>query len=153
MNHYNIRIDGELSSKTFTYNELEEMGVFRLDANSLVGFEVKNTQEVYFVPINSYNFPERQSNTQSYSVDEFGQIHMANRRVNVPRQEIYTGPTPSSIDSSSSSDAWATTLKVLGTIAILAIVIAILVNLGSSIWTAGVMAAGVYLLKMIWNND
>ena len=41
MDRYHIRIDGEQSTDSYTYQELVDMGLFELDANDLDGIEVK----------------------------------------------------------------------------------------------------------------
>ena len=75
MNQYHIRIDGEQSTDSYTYQELVEMGIFDLDNDSLNGIEVKKTTKANFTPLKSYCFLERQSSDSSYYVDEYGQIH------------------------------------------------------------------------------
>lgn len=77
MNQYHIRIDGDQSTDSYTYQELVDMGLFELDADSLNGIEEKTTKP-NFTPLKSYCFPERQSNESSYYVDEYDQIHRKN---------------------------------------------------------------------------
>lgn len=78
MNQYHIRIDGEQSTDSYTYQKLVDMGLFELDADSLNGIEVKKTTKPNFSPLKSYCFPEWQSNESSYYVDEYGQIYRKN---------------------------------------------------------------------------
>ncbi len=78
MNQYHIRIDGEQSTDSYTYQELVDMGLFELDADGLNDIEVKKTTKPNFTPFKSYYFPERQSKESSYYVDKYGQIHRKN---------------------------------------------------------------------------
>lgn len=75
MNRYHIRIDGEQSAGSYTYQELVDMGLFELDANDLDGIEVKKITKPNFTSLRSYYFPEKQNTEGFYYVDEFGQIH------------------------------------------------------------------------------
>ena len=75
MDQYHIRIDGEQSIDSYTYQELVDMGLFDLDADSLNGIEIKKTTKSNFTPLKSYYFPECQSYGNSYYVNKYEQIH------------------------------------------------------------------------------
>lgn len=175
MNQYHIRIDGEQSTDSYTYQELVDMGLFELDADSLNGIEVKKTTKTNFTPLKSYCFPERQSNESSYYVDEYGQIHRKNTsqrndhngayvdeygqivRPNSPDSSSSSSSSTSSSSSSSSpnyssnNDGWETFWRVIGTIIIIAIVIAIIAGTGGIATPVAFGAA--YALRAIWKDS
>lgn len=175
MNQYHIRIDGEQSTDSYTYQELVDMGLFELDADSLNGIEVKKTTKPNFTPLKSYCFPERQSNESSYYVDEYGQIHRKNTsqrndhngayvdeygqivRPNSPDSSSSSSSSTSSSSSSSSpnyssnNDGWETFWRVIGTIIIIAIVIAIIAGTGGIATPVAFGAA--YALRAIWKDS
>lgn len=178
MNQYHIRIDGEQSTDSYTYQELVDMGLFELDADSLNGIEVKKTTKPNFTPLKSYCFPERQSNESSYYVDEYGQIHRKNTsqrndhngayvdefgqivRPNSPSRSSSSSSSSTSTSSSSSSsspnyssnnDGWETFWRVIGTIIIIAIVIAIIAGTGGIATPVAFGAA--YALRAIWKDS
>ena len=176
MNQYHIRIDGEQSTDSYTYLELVDMGLFELDADSLNGIEVKKTTKPNFTPLKSYCFPERQSNESSCYVDEFGQIHRRNASQSNDHNGAYvdefgqsvrpnrsSGSSSSSTRYSSSSsghnyssnkDGWetfCTFLRVIVTIVIIAIVIAIIVETGGIATPAAVGA--FFALRAIWKDS
>ena len=175
MNQYHIRIDGEQSTDSYTYQELVDMGLFELDADSLNGIEVKKTTKPNFTPLKSYCFPERQSNESSYYVDEYGQIHRKNTsqrndhngayvdeygqivRPNSPDSSSSSSSSTSSSSSSSSpnyssnNDGWETFWRVIGTIIIIAIVIAIIAG---TVGIATPVAFGAaYAIRAIWKDS
>ena len=89
MERYHIRIDGEQSTDSYTYQELVDMGLFELAANDLDGIEVKKITKPNFTPLRSYCFSEKQKTEGSYYVDEFGQIHRRTTRENNNLDDAY----------------------------------------------------------------
>lgn len=181
MNQYHIRIDGEQSTNSYTYQELVDMGLFELDADSLNGIEIKKTTKSNFTPLKSYCFPERQSNENSYYVDEYGQIHRRNisprnnhngsyvdefGQIVRPNSSSSTSSNNSSNSTNSSSsnsnntasgEGWKIFFKVLGTIIVLAIGISIAIaiaNAGGGKFLVAIPIVAVYwILKLIWGWD
>lgn len=169
MNRYHIRIDGEQSADSYTYQELVDMGLFELDSENLSGVEVKKATNKVFKPFESFSFPERQSNKSSYYVDEYGQIHRgdaassssSSTSPSFPSSSGSTNtsssglssPTPSSSssNSTSNSDGWDIFWRIIGTILVLAIGIPILINVGEGFWSYVVGAVGYFILKSIWD--
>lgn len=169
MNQYHIRIDGEQSADSYTYQELVDMGLFELDAENLSGIEVKKATNKVFKPFESFSFPERQSNKSSYYVDEYGQIHRgdadsSSSSSTSPSSPSSSGstntsssglssptPTSSSSNSTSSNDDWDIFWRIIGTILVLAIGIPILINVGEGFWSYVVGAVGYFILKSIWD--
>lgn len=176
MNQYNIRIDGEQTPDSYTYQELVEMGIFDLDNDSLNGIEVKKTTKANFTPLKSYCFPERQSNESSYYVDEYGQIHRRNSsqsndhngayvdefgqivRPNSPSSSSSSSTSTNSSSTSSSgstyssgSDGWTTFWRIIGTIIVIGLVIAI--SAGTSGYGTPIAVGGYYALRAIWNDN
>ena len=168
MNQYHIRIDGEQSTDSYTYQELVDMGLFELDKENLNGIEVKKTTNKIFEPIKSFCFPERQSNESSYHIDEYGQIHRGPASSSVPNNSTSsttssssststtsssTGSsnTPSSSSSSSNDDndmLW----RIVVTIVVLAIGIPVLVNVGlEGFWGYAVVVVSYFILGSIWD--
>ena len=169
MNRYHIRIDGEQSADSYTYQELVDMGLFELDSENLSGVEVKKATNKVFKPFESFSFPERQSNKSSYYVDEYGQIHRgdaassssSSTSPSFPSSSGSTNtsssglssPTPSSSssNSTSNSDGWDIFWRIIGTILVLVIGIPIIVNIGEGFWSYVVGAVGYFILKSIWD--
>lgn len=176
MNHYHVRIDGEQSTGSYTYKELVDMGLFELDADSLKGIEVKKTTKPNFTPLKSYCFPERQSNESSYYVDEYGQIHRRNSsqsndhngayvdefgqivRPNSPSSSSSSSTSTNSSSTSSSgstyssgSDGWTTFWRIIGTIIVIGLVIAI--SAGTNGYGTPIAVGGYYALRAIWNDN
>lgn len=104
MNQYHIRIDGEQSTDSYTYQELVDMGLFELDADSLNGIEIKKTTNSNFIPLKSYCFPERQSNENSYYVNEYGQIQRRNISPNNNHNGSYVDEFGQIVRSTSSNN-------------------------------------------------
>lgn len=174
MNQYHIRIDGEQSTNSYTYQELVDMGLFELDADGLDGIEVKNTTKSYFTPFKSFCFPEHQSNESSYYVDEYGQIHRKNQSQNngyvdefgqIVRSTGYThssSDTSSSIHTSSSSSSSSSSNstsnsdisgRIIGTILVLVIGIPILINVGfEGFWGSVIFVVGSMIIWGIWDK-
>ena len=181
MNQYHIRIDGKQSTDSYTYQELVDMGLFELDADSLNGIEVKKTTKPNFTPLKAYRFPERQSNKSSYYgqihrrgasqsnehngayVDEFGQIVRPNSPSRSSSSSSNSTSTSSSSTSSSGSnyssgsDGWTTFWRIIGTIIVVAIAAPIAVAIadsgGGKFLVAIPIMIGYWILKAIWNWD
>lgn len=176
MNQYHIRIDGEQSTDSYTYQELVEMGIFDLDNDSLNGIEVKKTTKANFTPLKSYCFLERQSSDSSYYVDEYGQIHRERPSQNSSNNGAYVDeygqivrPNNSGSDSSTNSsstntntsstgstyssndDGWDTFWRVVGSIVVIGIVIAIIAGTGGIATPIAFGAA--YALRAIWKDS
>lgn len=179
MNQYHIRIDGEQSTDSYTYQELVDMGLFELDADSLNGIEVKKTTKPNFMPLKSYCFPERQSNESSYCVDEYGQIHRGNAsqsnehngayidefgQIVRPNRPSHSSPrsssststsssssSPSSSNYSSGDDGWTIFWKIVGTIIVIGLVIAIAASTKG--YGTPIALGGYYALRSIWNDN
>ena len=170
MNKYHIRIDGKQSTNSYTYQELEGMGLFELDADSLNGIEVKKVTNKVFKPLKSYCFLERQSNESSYSVDEYGQstnkngvyvdeygqIVRSNNSTSSLSSSTSSSSTPSS-NNSSSSDGRTNFGKIIGTIVVLIIGFAIasaIADAGGGKWIIAIpLIIGYWILKAIWDWD
>lgn len=173
MNQYHIRIDGEQATDSYTYKELVDMGVFELDAYRLNGIDVKKTTKPNFTPLKSYCFPERQSNESSYYVNEYDQIHVRNAsqsndnngayvdefgqivRPNSPNCSSSSSTSTSHSSSSSSasnyssgSDGWITFWKIIGTIIVIGLVIAI--SVGTSGYGTPIAVGAYCALRAIW---
>lgn len=152
------------------------MGLFELDADSLKGIEVKKTTKPNFTPLKSYCFPERQSNESSYYVDEYGQIHRRNSsqsndhngayvdefgqivRPNSPSSSSSSSTSTNSSSTSSSgstyssgSDGWTTFWRIIGTIIVIGLVIAI--SAGTNGYGTPIAVGGYYALRAIWNDN
>lgn len=155
------------------------MGLFELDADSLNGIEVKKITKPNFTPLKSYCFPERQSNESSYYVDEYGQIHRRNSsqsndhngayvdefgqivRPNSPSSSSSSSSSSTSTNSSSTSssgstyssgsDGWTTFWRIIGTIIVIGLVIAI--SAGTSGYGTPIAVGGYYALRAIWNDN
>ena len=152
------------------------MGLFELDKVDLNGIEVKKTTNKIFKPIKSFCFPERQSNEKSSYVDEYGQIHRKNPNKNSSINGAYVDEygqivrpsnsgsgssiTPSSTNTSGSSsstnysyndDSWKTFWRVVGTIMVIGLVIAI--SAGTNGYGTPIAAGGYYVLRAIWKDN
>lgn len=155
------------------------MGLFELDADGSNGIEVKKTTKTNFSPLKSYCFPECQSKDSSNYVDEYGQIHRNNAskrndyngayvdefgqiiRPNSSKRSSSSSSSSTSSSSSSTSpnyssnnDGWetfCTFLRVIATIVIVALVIAIIVGTGG---IATPTVAGAYFaIRAIWDDN
>lgn len=179
MNRYYIRIDGEQSAGTFTYQELVDMGLFELDSNSLDGIEVKEITTPNFSPLILYCFPELQTIESSDCIDEYGQIHRNTSNQNSGHNGAYVdefgqiirpnssgsslsntsnstnsssnSPSSSGSGYSSSSDGWTTFWRIIGTIMVIGLVIAI--SVGTSGFGIPIIGGGYLALKAIWNDN
>lgn len=181
MNKYHIRIDGIESQGSFTYQELVDMGLFLLPERGLNGIEVKKTTNKVFKPLKQFYFPESLSNEDSYSVDEYGQIHRKEKkkkkqegayvdeygqivRPNAQRsrssstttRSAYTNSSTSSnvsSNNSSNSNDDGITGKVCVTLIVLAIVIPIVVDMLDTEWCILPIFVAYLVLKWIWGWD
>lgn len=169
MNQYHIRIDGEQSADSYTYQELVDMGLFELDADNVNGIEVKKAKNKVFKPFKSFSFPERQSNKSSYYIDEYGQIHRgkttpSSSSSTLPSSPSYSGsintsssglssPTPSSSssNSTSNSDGWDIFWRMIVTIIIVGLVIVI--SVVTSGYATPLAVGGYYALRAIWKDS
>ena len=167
MNQYHIRIDGEQSTDSYTYQQLVDMGLFELGKENLNGIEVKKTTNKIFEPIKSFCFPERQSNESSYHIDEYGQIHRGPASSSVPNNSTSsttsssssasttsssTGSSIPSSSSSSSNDDNDMLWRIIVTIVVLAIGIPVLVNVGlEGFWGYAVVVVSYFILGSIWD--
>lgn len=164
MNQYHIRIDGEQSTDSYTYQELVDMGLFELDKENLNGIEVKKTTNKIFEPIKSFCFPERQSNESSYHIDEYGQIHRGPASSSVPNNSTSSSSsasttssstgssnTPSSSSSSSNDDndmLW----RIIATIIVLVVGIFIIANVGlEGFWGSLIFVVAGCIIFSIWD--
>lgn len=166
-------MDGQLMPNSYTYTELEAMGVFEFD-----DIEVKQTIKSNWTNIHSYYFPEKVASSE-IAVDEYGQVYRQSTSVPVQNhyrideygQVIRTGyDSPSSSSSSSSSTRTSTSSssssnsstynsssndntvwKVLGTIVVIIICIAIAV--GTNGYGTPLAFGGYYAIRGIWNKD
>ncbi len=172
MNRYHIRIDGEQSTGSYTYQELVDMGLFDLGADGINGIEIKKVTKPNFTPLRSYCFPEKQNDSSSYYVDEYGQIHRNNSTENNdqsayvdeygqivrPNTDTSSSTTTSSSNNttsstssnySSSGDGWATFWKIIGSIIVIGLVIAIAA--GTNGYGTPIAYGGYLALKAIWD--
>lgn len=164
MNQYHIRIDGEQSTDSYTYQELVDMGLFELDKENLNGIEVKKTTNKIFEPIKSFCFPERQSNESSYHIDEYGQIHRRPASSSVPNNSTSSttssstsassgtgsNSSPSSSSSSSNDDndiLW----RIIATIIVLVVGIFIIANVEEGFWGYAISTVVVVVFYWIWD--
>lgn len=168
MNRYNVKIDGEISPNSYTYQELEDLGIFEFDE-----IEIKQTNKQSWTPLTSFYFPEKHDS--SINIDEYGQVHLKNN-TDTPKYKIdefgqiirtehentssnnssqtstssSSGSNNSSNYSSSSDDGWNTFWKVIGTIIVVGICIAIAA--GTNGYGTPVVVGGYYACKAIWDN-
>lgn len=167
MNRYNVKIDGEISPNSYTYQELEDLGIFEFDE-----IEIKQTNKQNWTPLTSYYFPEKQDS--NIDIDEYGQVHLRTNNGDTPKYKIdefgqiirtdhentssnnssQTSTSSSSRNpsnySSSSDDGWNTFWKVVGTIIVIGICIAIAACTNG--YGTPVAAIGAYACKAIWND-
>lgn len=167
MNQYHIRIDGEQSTDSYTYQQLVDMGLFELGKENLNGIEVKKTTNKIFEPIKSFCFPERQSNESSYHIDEYGQIHRGPASSSVPNNSTSsttsssssasttsssTGSSIPSSSSSSSNDDNDMLWRIIATIIVLVIGILILTNVGlEGFWGSLIFVVAGCIIFSIWD--
>ena len=183
MNQYYIKIDGLQANETYTYQELVDMGLFELDAN---GIEVRNVTEVNFTPLRSYHFIERNvTNNSSFHVDkfdhkpssytgrnsayvdEYGQIVRPNgssssasnttNATSANNSSSNTSSSSANSNNSSSNNDGELFLRIVGSIAVVAIGLWILFAMADAdvgdFWSLIPMGIGYYILKQIWGWD
>lgn len=167
MNQYHIRIDGEQSTDSYTYQELVDMGLFELDKENLNGIEVKKTTNKIFEPIKSFCFPERQSNESSYHIDEYGQIHRGPASSSVPNNSTSSTTSSSSSTSTTSSSTGASNTpsssssssnddndmlwRIIATIIVLVVGIFIIANVEEGFWGYAISTVVVVVFYWIWD--
>lgn len=158
MSRYYVRIDGQETPKSYSYGELKSMGVLDFD-----DIQIRKALDNNWYSAKYYNFPEA-SSTPEVTVDEFGQIHNSKQRDNIQIDEfgqirgITTGSSGNSssvntssrsTSSSSSSDDGVTTFfRVIGTIALIAIGIALV----ASGYGAPAAIGCAYGIRQIWKD-
>ena len=175
MNRYYVRIDGQETPKSYSYEELRSMGVLDFD-----DIQIRKTLDSTWYSAKYYNFPES-SPTPDIEIDEYGQIRNSPSRNNIQIDEfgqirgVTTSSSSSSTSSSSSSnsssssssfsesskssgsssssssssgDGVANFFRVIGTIALIAIGIALV----SSGYGAPVAVACAYGIREIWKD-
>lgn len=157
MNRYYVKIDDQEAPESYTYEELRSMGILDFD-----DIQVRKMLDSNWSSAKYYNFPEsvsaprigineygqiqNSSLQNNIQIDEFGQI----RGVTTSSSSIPTDTnTNNSSDSSISSDEGvATFFRVVGSIALIALGIALVVS-GYGSPFAFACAYGVHL---IWKN-
>lgn len=161
MNRYYVKIDGQEAPESYTYEELRSMGVLDFD-----DIQVRKMLDSKWYSAKYYNFPES-SSTPDIEIDEYGQIRNSPSRNNIQIDEFgqIRGVTTSSSSSpsrssssnssyssssssSSSSDGVANFFRVIGTIALIAVGIALV----SSGYGAPVAIACAYGIREIWKD-
>ena len=145
MNRYYVKIDGQEAPESYTYEELRSMGVLDFD-----DIQVRKMLDSKWYSAKYYNFPES-SSTPDIEIDEYGQIRNSPSRNNIQIDEfgqIRGVTTSSSSSSSSSSDGVANFFRVIGTIALIAVGIALV----SSGYGAPVAIACAYGIREIWKD-
>lgn len=159
MNRYYVRIDGQETPKSYSYEELRSMGVLDFD-----DIQIRKTLDSNWYSAKYYNFPES-SPTPDIEIDEYGQIRNSPSRNNIQIDEfgqirgVTTSSSSSSTSSSSSSnsssssssssgDGVANFFRVIGTIALIAIGIALV----SSGYGTPVAVACAYGIREIWKD-
>ncbi len=146
MNRYHIRINGKEVTESYTYQELKDNGLFELDENNMNGIEVKNTMESDFTPLKSYCFPERKFGKElkyksakktagSYYIDEFGRIV----------KRIKRKPD----DEPSSNENWKEVGKIILSIIVIVIAVAIYIAFDGK-YSVPLVGAVVITLREIW---
>ena len=169
MNQYHIRIDGEQSADSYTYQELVDMGLFELDADNVNGIEVKKAKNKVFKPFKSFSFPERQSNKSSYYVDEYGQIHRgdaassssSSTSPSFPSSSGSTNtsssglssPTPSSSSSNSTSNSDGLDIFWRMIVTIIIVGLVIVISVVTSGYATPLAVGGYYALRAIWKDS
>lgn len=168
MTRYNIRIDGEVMPKSYSFEELWYNGVFDYDD---LFIEVKQVSQSDWYNIKYYSFPEKNENKSintsnkkentsqgQYYINEFGEVVSRNNigggsqsssNRNTPSSS-YTSNQPSEMPSTPSAN-WGWILKLILTIVAIVIWIAILSN-GNIGLSVTYFIGGTLLLLIIWNN-
>ena len=158
MNRYYVKIDGQEAPESYTYEELRSMGVLEFD-----DIQVRKMLDSNWYSAKYYHFPEA-SSIPEVMVDEYGQIHNSTQHDNIQIDEFGqirgittnsssnvsgTNNSSSSYSSSSSSDdGVATFFRVVGTIALIALGIALV----ASGYGSPVALACAYGIRQIWKD-
>lgn len=138
---YRVRIDGQVAPQIYSYEQLIDEGIIEFD-----DIYVQQIGETDWHIAKYYDFPESlEEDEQTYEIDEYGQI----KRKNIPAETSSSSSTPTTYNSSS-SDGWITFLKVLGTIVIIGITVAIIVATGGI--TAPIAYGAWKGIQAIWDN-
>ena len=176
MNHYHIRIDGEIMPNSYTYEELLLNGIFDFD-----DIEVKQVSKSNWTNIRTYYFPEEHkgisSESQSFYIDENGQVRFSKKDRKNQTQEDYTidefgqvvsqhnigggsianSSSTGTSSSSSSNQSYNTSSddnkgwKIFFTIVAIIVFIVITCTTGWGSIPAGLV--GYWTLKSIWGDD
>lgn len=161
MNRYYVKIDGQEAPDSYTYEELRSKGVLDFD-----DIQVRKALDSNWYSAKYYNFPESFS-IPDVEIDEYGQIRNRSSRNNIQIDEcgqirgVSTNSSnntsrtsssntsySSSSSSSSSGDGVANFFRVIGTIALIAVGIALVF----SEYGAPVAVACVYGIREIWKD-
>jgi hypothetical protein len=157
MRRYNIRIDGDVMPKDFSYEELLMNDILDFD-----DIEIKLVSDCNWSTIKGYYFPEEhedeisasQDENKSFTINEFGEA-VSNNNIggvtpSTPSSDSSTSNASSNNSSNSSTDD-NTTLKVIFTIIAIIIFIAITCTIG---WGSIPVGAVIYLvLRSIWKDS
>lgn len=157
---YRVRIDGQVVSQTYSYEQLIETGIREFD-----DIYVQQVGDTEWHIAKYYDFPESHVGDQTdYEIDEFGQIMRKNednldyeidefgqiRRKNVPEGTSSSSTSTGSTYTSSNSEGWKIFFKVLGTIAIIALTVVII---GATKGTTAPIAYGAWKgIQEIWKD-
>lgn len=174
VNRYNVRVDGQVAPRSYTYEELLVNDFLELD-----DIEIQKVGKSNWTIVTSYYFPEEhedeirtstQTESAEFYVDENGQAHFQNKQHKNAAFEIdefgqmikrggsssssHGSNSPSSAsssDKSSSSSDDNTVWKVIGTIFTIAIVIGLFATgvIGGTV--AGI--CGAMAIRQIWNDN
>lgn len=158
MNRYYVKIDGQEAPESYTYEELRSMGVLDFD-----DIQIRKTLDNNWYSAKYYNFPEA-SLIPEVMVDEYGQIHNSTQRDIIQIDEFgqiggittassgnssrVNTSSSSTSSSSSSGDGVMTFFRVIGTIALIAIGIALV----ASGYGSPVAFACAYGIRQIWKD-
>lgn len=157
MNRYYVRIDGQETPKSYSYEELKSMGVLDFD-----DIQIRKMLDSNWYSAKYYDFPEA-SQISQVVIDEYGQIHNSSQHSNIqidefgqirgattcsPSNSSGANTNSSSVSSSSSDDGVATFFRIIGTIALIAIGIALV----ASGYGSPVAIACAYGIRQIWKD-
>lgn len=152
MNRYYVKIDGQESPKSYTYEELRSLGVLDFD-----DIQVRKMLDNNWKSAKYFDFPE----AADVEIDEFGQIHNTGGQSDIQIDEFgqirgvsTSSSSNSNISNSSSSNSdngVATFFKVIATIAIIAGAIAIGVGTGG--WGAPLAYVAWKSIEALWKDD
>jgi len=156
MNRYYVRIDGQETPKSYSYEELKSMGILDFD-----DIQIRKTLDSNWYSAKYYNFPEAGSPPQVV-IDEYGQIHNSSQNSNIQIDEFGqirgvsndASNTSSSSTSTSSSDEPGCGIIFLKLL-LSAGAIGICIALGAAsvgIATPVLAYAGWKSLEAIWSN-